>query len=91
MLLSSATARARPSGNGFLAEGAMGAARALRLPWPEEELAEPIRRAARTCPAEGIAACAEAGIGGALFGHTPVALGAYQRARENGLLPPRVS
>jgi predicted amidohydrolase YtcJ len=79
-----------PHENGFLAEGAMGAARALRLPYSQEELAEAIGRAARTCVAEGVTACAEAGIGGALFGHSPVELGAYQLARENGLLPLRV-
>ncbi|KJK48663.1 amidohydrolase [Streptomyces sp. NRRL F-4428] len=79
-----------PHEDGFLTEGAMGAARALRLPYSQEELAEAIGRAARTCLAEGITACAEAGIGGALFGHTPVELGAYQLAREKGLLPLRV-
>ncbi|MEU6995093.1 amidohydrolase [Streptomyces sp. NPDC046465] len=79
-----------PHENGFLAEGAMGAARALRLPYSQHELAEAIGRAARTCLAEGITACAEAGIGGILFGHSPVELGAYQRAREEDLLPLRV-
>ncbi|MEU3788282.1 amidohydrolase [Streptomyces fructofermentans] len=75
---------------GFLAEGAMGAARALRLPYAQQELAEAIGRAARTCLSEGVTGCAEAGIGGALFGHTPVELGAYQLAREQGGLPLRV-
>ncbi|MFI8362000.1 amidohydrolase [Streptomyces sp. NPDC085612] len=79
-----------PHENGFLAEAAMGAARALRLPHSQEDLAEAIGRAARTCLAEGITACAEAGIGGTLFGHSPVELGAYQLAREKGLLPLRV-
>ncbi|MFD9406544.1 amidohydrolase [Streptomyces sp. NPDC059989] len=79
-----------PHENGFLAEGAMGAARALRLPYSQQELAEAIGRAARTCLAEGVTACAEAGIGGRLFGHSPVELGAYQLAREKGLLPLRV-
>ncbi|WP_217251124.1 amidohydrolase [Streptomyces sp. AC602_WCS936] len=79
-----------PHENGFLAEGAMGAARALRLPYAQEELAEAIGRAARTCLAEGVTACAEAGIGGALLGHSPVELGAYQLARDKGLLPLRV-
>ncbi|MFF2183887.1 amidohydrolase [Streptomyces sp. NPDC058155] len=79
-----------PHENGFLAEGAMGAARALRLPHSQRELADAIGRAARTCLAEGITACAEAGIGGTLFGHSPVELGAYQLAREEGLLPIRV-
>ncbi|MFC8077458.1 amidohydrolase [Streptomyces sp. NPDC057307] len=79
-----------PHENGFLTEGAMGVARALRLPHSQRELAEAIGRAARTCLTEGITACAEAGIGGALFGHSPVELGAYQLAREEGLLPLRV-
>ncbi|WP_262697933.1 MULTISPECIES: amidohydrolase [Streptomyces] len=79
-----------PHENGFLAEGAMGAARALRLPYSQRELAEAIARAARTCLTEGVTACAEAGIGGALFGHSPVELGAYQLAHESGLLPLRV-
>ena len=79
-----------PHESGFLAEGAMGAARALRPPYPQRELAAAIGRAARTCLREGITACAEAGIGGALFGHSPVELGAYQLARDTGLLPLRV-
>ncbi|MGY5627785.1 amidohydrolase [Streptomyces sp. UC1A3] len=79
-----------PHENGFLAEGAMGAARALRLPYAQEELAEAIGRAARACLAEGVTACAEAGVGGALLGHSPVELGAYQLARDRGLLPLRV-
>ncbi|MGW1957796.1 amidohydrolase [Streptomyces sp. NPDC001920] len=79
-----------PHEDGFLAEGAMGAARALRLPYSQEELAEAIGRAARTCLSEGVTACAEAGIGGTLFGHSPVELGAYQLARDKGLLPLRV-
>ncbi|MGW2261551.1 amidohydrolase [Streptomyces sp. NPDC001780] len=79
-----------PHDNGFLVEGAMGAARALRLPYSQQELAGAIGRAARTCLAEGVTACAEAGIGGALFGHSPVELGAYQLAREQDQLPLRV-
>ncbi|MBH1938646.1 amidohydrolase [Streptomyces sp. AV19] len=79
-----------PHENGFLAEGAMGAVRALRPPYSQKELARAIGRAARTCLAEGVTACAEAGIGGTLFGHSPVELGAYQLAREDGLLPLRV-
>ncbi|MGW4672442.1 amidohydrolase [Streptomyces sp. NPDC004324] len=79
-----------PHEDGFLAEGAMGAARALRLPHSQRDLADAIGRAARSCLAEGVTACAEAGIGGALFGHSAVELGAYQLAREEGLLPVRV-
>jgi predicted amidohydrolase YtcJ len=79
-----------PHENGFLAERAMGAARALRLPYSQEELADAVARAARTCLAEGVTACAEAGIGGALFGHSPVELGAYQLLRDQGRLPLRI-
>lgn len=79
-----------PHEEGFLAEAAMGVARALRLPHAQEDLADAIGRAARECLAEGVTACAEAGIAGALFGHSPVELGAYQLARETGRLPLRV-
>ncbi|AJE83735.1 putative amidohydrolase family protein [Streptomyces albus] len=79
-----------PHQDGFLAEGPMAAVRALRPPYTQQELAAALARAARTCLAEGVTACAEAGIGGALFGHSPVELGAYQLAREQGQLPLRV-
>ncbi|MEY2242655.1 amidohydrolase [Streptomyces sp. BF23-18] len=79
-----------PHEEGFLAEGAMAVARALRLPHSQEDLAEAIGRAARQCLTQGVTACAEAGIAGALFGHSPVELGAYQLARETGRLPLRV-
>ncbi|MFE5140464.1 amidohydrolase [Streptomyces fagopyri] len=79
-----------PHENGFLAEAAMGAARALRPPHSQQDLADAIGRAARACLAEGVTACAEAGIGGALFGHSAVELGAYQLAREQAKLPLRV-
>ncbi|MET9608901.1 amidohydrolase [Streptomyces sp. NPDC006512] len=79
-----------PHEDGFLAEGAMSAARALRPPYSQQELADAIERAARTCLAEGVTACAEAGIGGGLLGHSPVELGAYQLLRDQGRLPLRV-
>ncbi|MFD5975932.1 amidohydrolase [Streptomyces bacillaris] len=75
---------------GFLAESAMTAARRLRLPYGQEELADAIEHAARGCLAEGITACVEAGIGGGLLGHSPVELGAYQLLRDRGRLPLRV-
>ncbi|MFD6880367.1 MULTISPECIES: amidohydrolase [unclassified Streptomyces] len=79
-----------PHEDGFLAEGAMSAARALRPPYSQRELADAIERAGRTCLAEGVTACAEAGIGGGLLGHSPVELGAYQLLRDEGRLPLRV-
>jgi predicted amidohydrolase YtcJ len=68
----------------------MGAVRRLRLPYAQEELADAIEHAGRVCLAEGITACAEAGIGGGLLGHSPVELGAYQLLRDRGRLPLRV-
>lgn len=79
-----------PHEKGFLAEGAMSAARALRPPYAQAELADAVERAARTCLAEGVTACAEAGIGGGLLGHSTVELGAYQLLRDQGRLPLRV-
>ncbi len=79
-----------PHEDGFLAESAMTAARRLRLPYSQEELADAIEKAARACLDEGVTACAEAGIGGGLLGHSPVELGAYQLLRDRGRLPLRV-
>lgn len=77
-------------GEGFLAESAMTTARRLRLPYAQEEIADAIEHAGRACLTEGITACAEAGIGGGLLGHSPVELGAYQLLRDQGRLPLRV-
>ncbi|MFI5980344.1 amidohydrolase [Streptomyces sp. NPDC051555] len=79
-----------PHQEGFLAESAMTAARRLRLPYAQAEIADAVERAARTCLAEGVTAVAEAGIGGGLLGHSPVELGAYQLLRDQGRLPLRV-
>ncbi|MFG3506487.1 amidohydrolase [Streptomyces sp. NPDC047821] len=79
-----------PHDNGLLVESAMGAVRRLRLPYSQSELADAIEHAGRVCLAEGVTACAEAGIGGGLLGHSPVELGAYQLLRDEGRLPLRV-
>ncbi|WP_432754029.1 amidohydrolase [Streptomyces sp. JL2001] len=79
-----------PHDDGLLVERAMGAVRRLRLPYAQRELADAIEYAGRACLAEGITACAEAGIGGGLLGHSPVELGAYQLLRDEGRLPLRV-
>ncbi|MEU2952900.1 amidohydrolase [Streptomyces xanthochromogenes] len=93
-VVNSAVLRLLPAGvphqDGFLAEGAMVAARRLRLPYSQADIADAVERAARTCLAEGVTAVAEAGIGGGLLGHSPVELGAYQLLREQGRLPLRV-
>ncbi|MEV5680563.1 MULTISPECIES: amidohydrolase [unclassified Streptomyces] len=79
-----------PRQDGFLVEGAMTAARRLRPAYSQAELADAIEHAGRACLAEGVTACAEAGIGGGLLGHSPVELGAYQLLRDQGRLPLRV-
>ncbi|MFJ1865089.1 amidohydrolase [Streptomyces sp. NPDC088097] len=79
-----------PHLEGFLAESAMAAARRLRLPYAQSEIADAVERAARTCLAEGVTAVAEAGIGGGLLGNSPVELGAYQLLRDQSRLPLRV-
>ncbi|NML51061.1 amidohydrolase [Streptomyces sp. R302] len=79
-----------PHEDGLLVESAMGAVRGLRLPHAQTELADAIEHAGRLCLAEGVTACAEAGIGGGLLGHSPVELGAYQLLRDEGRLPLRV-
>ncbi|GGM50663.1 amidohydrolase [Longimycelium tulufanense] len=76
--------------NGVLAESGMAAVRELRQPYSLDELVDAIEHAARTCLAEGVTACAEAGIGGGLISHSPVELAAYQRALDAGRLPIRV-
>ncbi|MER6915111.1 amidohydrolase [Streptomyces sp. NPDC000594] len=75
---------------GFLAEEAMGAARALRPPYTLAELARAIGTAATQCRAEGVTACAEAGIGSTLFAHGPLEGAAHQLALESGRLPIRL-
>ncbi|MFJ5778931.1 amidohydrolase [Streptomyces sp. NPDC093094] len=79
-----------PHEDGLLVESAMGAVRRLRLPYAQDELADAVEHAGRACLAEGITACAEAGIGGGLLGHSPVELGVYQLLRDEGRLPLRV-
>ncbi|WP_412077539.1 amidohydrolase [Streptomyces xanthophaeus] len=79
-----------PHQDGFLAESAMTAARRLRLPYSQAEIADAVEHAARVCLSEGVTAVAEAGIGGGLLGNSPVELGAYQLLRDQGRLPLRV-
>ncbi|WP_236796203.1 amidohydrolase [Amycolatopsis sp. GM8] len=75
--------------NGLLLERAHTAVREARLPYRVSELVDAIERAGRTCLAQGITTCAEAGIGGGLIATPPVEVAAYQAAREAGRLPVR--
>ena len=76
---------------GLLTESGVAAVRRLRQPYPLAELVDAIECAGRTCLAEGITGCAEAGIGGGLVSHSPVELAAYQRAADLDRLPVRVA
>ncbi|MGH3885949.1 MAG: amidohydrolase [Pseudonocardiaceae bacterium] len=79
-----------PHHNGVLTEQGMAAVRALRAPYPTDDLVDAIEIATRTCLTEGITACAEAGIGAGLISHSPIELVAYQQALEQGRLAIRV-
>ncbi|MFE7133174.1 amidohydrolase [Streptomyces sp. NPDC057638] len=76
--------------DGFLAEETMSAALRLRPPRTQEALAAAVERAGLRCRAEGITACAEAGVGSGLFAHSPLEAAAFQHALESGRLPLRV-
>lgn len=65
---------------GFLAEGAQTAVRALRLPYPLDDIAADVARGAAQCAREGVVLAAEAGVGGGLIGSSPLEVEAYQRA-----------
>ncbi|PXY31094.1 amidohydrolase [Prauserella muralis] len=75
---------------GLLAEQAQQLVDALVKPYPVEELAAAIARAARVYVAEGLTRVTEAGIGGGWIGHSPAEAAAYQLARLRGDLPLRV-
>ncbi|OZM72294.1 amidohydrolase [Amycolatopsis antarctica] len=75
---------------GLLLERGQLAVRGARLPYRNGELVDAIERAGRTCLAQGITTCAEAGIGGGLIGTPPVEVAAYQSAREQNRLPVRM-
>jgi predicted amidohydrolase YtcJ len=75
---------------GLVGEQAMLAFRSLMRPVSIAELSVAIRRAAEIYLSEGITSVCEAGVGNsAIVGSSPVELGAYQAAREQGL-PVRV-
>ncbi|MEO3749146.1 amidohydrolase [Streptomyces sp. B6B3] len=76
--------------DGVLNEQGAAAARALRMPYPLADLADAVEEAALDCRAQGVTACAEAGVGGGLIAHSAVELAAYQRLRDAGRLPLRV-
>lgn len=78
------------SPTGLLAEQAQQLVDALVKPYPVEELAAAIGRAAKRYAAEGLTHVTEAGIGGGWIGHSPAEAAAYQLARQRGELALRV-
>jgi predicted amidohydrolase YtcJ len=82
-----------PSGRptGLLREQAQLLLRPLTYPTPSDVVVRAIARASERYAAEGITSVQEAGIGGGWIGHTPVEIGAYQMAREQGALRVRTT
>lgn len=75
---------------GLLQERAQELITALVMPYPVDELADALGHASRVYASEGLTHVVEAGIGTGLVGRSPVEAAAYQRARDRGLLLPRV-
>ncbi|EHR53062.1 putative TIM-barrel fold metal-dependent hydrolase [Saccharomonospora marina XMU15] len=75
---------------GLLAEQAQQLVDGLVKPYPVEELAAAVARAARRYVAEGLTHVTEAGVGGGWIGHSPAEVSAYQLARQRGELSLRV-
>ncbi|WP_028662808.1 amidohydrolase [Saccharomonospora halophila] len=75
---------------GLLAEQAQQLVDALVKPYPVEELAAAVTRAAEVYVREGLTHVTEAGIAGGWIGHSPAEAAAYQLARQQGELPLRV-
>jgi predicted amidohydrolase YtcJ len=78
----------RPTG--LMEERAQELVGVLTRPYPLATLVDAVARAGEQYLKEGITSVTEAGIGGGWVGHSPVELGAYQTAREQGRLAVRV-
>ncbi|MET1034393.1 MAG: amidohydrolase [Arthrobacter sp.] len=77
----------RPTG--VIEESAQALVQNLLLPYPVEQIVQALDDATTRYAAEGITSFTEAGIGGGWIGHSPLELGAYQRARREGRLRAR--
>lgn len=80
-------AAGRPTG--LLQEQAQNLVTALVTPYPTEELADAIGRAAAQYSSEGITHVTECGIGAGWLGKSPTELAAYSLARDRGTLSVR--
>ncbi|MEZ5114932.1 MAG: amidohydrolase [Candidatus Nanopelagicales bacterium] len=81
-------AAGRPTG--LLQERAQELVRPLRFPESRAALVDAIARAGAVYARQGITSVVEAGVGGGWIGRSPAEVGAYQEARDRGLLPVRV-
>ncbi|MBD4583361.1 amidohydrolase family protein, partial [Xanthomonas citri pv. citri] len=77
----------RPTG--LLEETAMNLVTRLLQPESHEHIGECLQRASQEYAAEGITSVTDAGVAGGWIGHSPLEFGAYQRARDEGLLRTR--
>ncbi|MFZ3417817.1 amidohydrolase [Arthrobacter sp. 3Tela_A] len=78
----------RPTG--LLEENAMRLVQELMLPYPLETIEKALELATAHYLTEGITSVTDAGIAGGWIGHSPREFGAYQSARDKGLLSVRM-
>jgi len=81
-------AAGRPTG--LLEENAMRLVQELMLPYPLETIEKALELATAHYLTEGITSVTDAGIAGGWIGHSPREFGAYQSARQKGLLSVRM-
>jgi predicted amidohydrolase YtcJ len=79
----------RPTG--LLREQAQLLMRPLTYPLPSDVLVRALTQASGRYLAEGVTSVQEAGVGGGWIGRSPVEIGAYQLAREQGALQVRTT
>lgn len=75
---------------GIVEESAQTAVGALLLPYPVDDLAAAVTRAAGAYAAQGLTHVTECGVGGGWIGRSPRELAAYQQVRDAGGLAVRV-
>src|SRR5699024_2636964 len=80
-------AQGRPTG--VLEETAMSLVQEHMLPLSETEIVAALAAAHRVYAAEALTSVTDAGIAGGWIGHSPAELGAYQAARQEGVLAAR--
>lgn len=77
----------RPTG--VLKETAMSSVNRLLQPESDTSIADALERASAAYAADGLTSVTDAGVAGGWIGHSPLEFGAYQRARDAGMLKTR--